>query len=98
MPTTSKAHGLTTRRPIERFGHRRSPIDDDRFLLGVAHRDAADIEALEQSIGGFGLSIDATETQRRIAEFQMRSEYRKLSAPNASANASKPSSTRIAMS
>ena len=66
------AHRLDRRRPVERLGDRRPPVDDERLLLLVGDREPPDVEAL---VGGgattsVGCGRDAAEAQRRLADVE----------------------------
>ena len=60
-----EAHRSVSRRPVERLGDRRSPVDDDRFLSLVGDRQAADVEGLARR------TVDAAEDQGGIADLEV---------------------------
>ena len=47
MATTSEPHRLTTGGPIERFGNRCPPVDNDRFGIIGGNRQPTDVVTLE---------------------------------------------------
>ena len=57
------------RRPVERLGGGRSPVDHDWFLGSVPHADAPDVERVTKAIGGV---VDTTKYQRGIADIELR--------------------------
>jgi hypothetical protein len=66
VPSPGQAHVVAAGGPVERFGHRCAPVDDDRVLLVVAHRDPADV--VRRRIVD---RVDAPEAQGRISEVQL---------------------------
>ena len=54
VTAAGEAHGLAAGGPVEGLGDRGPPVDDDGLLLGVADRDAADVEGLGSSPGASG--------------------------------------------
>src|SRR5438477_305561 len=57
-PPQPQAHGVGHRRPVERRGHRRSPVGDDRLAVAVLYMAAADVEAFPRG------RIDTAEAKR----------------------------------
>ena len=51
VTTTHQAHRLAARRPVERLGHRRPPVDDDGLGVLVGDRQATDVKALRGAVG-----------------------------------------------
>src|SRR6056297_3078906 len=70
MPTPQQPHRAATRGPVERFGHRRPPVDHHGLAILVGDGEAADVEALD-GFGRLGRPIDATEHQRRVAQVEV---------------------------
>lgn len=58
-----------TRRPVERLGGGRTPIDHNRFLGAVPHPDTTNVERVTKAIG---CVVDATKDQRGIADVELR--------------------------
>jgi hypothetical protein len=71
VAAAGQTHGLATGGPVERLGHRGPPVDDHRLLLGVAHRDAADVEVLGQAVGRLRGPVDPAEAQGGISQFEL---------------------------
>ena len=69
VAAADEAHGLAAGGPVERLGHRGPPVDHDRLLLVVRHRQAADVEGLAALVL---VAVDATEQQRGVAEVELR--------------------------
>ena len=67
--------------PVERLGHRGTPVADDGRLILVPDPDPADVERLARTVGGAigrrlragvaGSRIDAAEAQRATPQFQL---------------------------
>ena len=57
-----QAHGVAAGGPVERLGHRRPPVDDDRLALLVGHGDAPDVERLDAL--GAGAAGGASRSMR----------------------------------
>ena len=47
VTTTCQVHGLATRRPIERFGNRCTPVNDYWLTLFIRHGKTSDMETFE---------------------------------------------------
>ncbi len=60
-----ETHRRASRRPVERLGDRRSPVDNDGFLSLVGDRQAADVEGLA------GRPVDAAEHQGSVADLEV---------------------------
>jgi hypothetical protein len=67
MAAAHETHGLAAGRPVERLGHRSPPVDDDRVLDLVAHRDPPDV--IGRRLVGL---VDPAEAQRGIAQLELR--------------------------
>ena len=65
MPAARKAHRGPAGRPIERLGHRGSPVDHHWLLALVRDREPPDVEGLP------GVTVDAAEHQSRIADLEV---------------------------
>ncbi len=62
-------HRLDGRRPVERFGDRSAPVDDERVVLGVVDREAADVPR-----GRFRrvrFQVEAPEQQGGLADVEL---------------------------
>ena len=46
VPAADDAHRLDRRRPVEGLGDRRAPVDDQRRVVVVGHRDPTDVEGV----------------------------------------------------
>ena len=71
MATTGQPHRLPAGCSVERFGHRRAPVNNDGILRRITDRDTPDVEALHKVIRRFGFSIDTAEAQGRIAQLKL---------------------------
>jgi hypothetical protein len=70
VPTTNESHRLATRRSIERLGHWRAPVDDDRLSIEVRDRETTDVETLEPRVPLCG-PVDPPEDEGGIPEVQL---------------------------
>ena len=59
------SHWRDGRRPVEGFGDRSPPVDDQRRVVGVLHREAPDV------IGVAGLEVEPPEAQGRFADVEV---------------------------
>ena len=73
VPAAHDAHRLDRGRPVERLGDRRAPVDDERGLVVVGDRDAADVVpvAVGGGAGVVGLQVEAAEHQRGVADLEV---------------------------
>ncbi len=87
MAATNQAHRVRSGCSVERFGHRRPPVDHDGVLSSVGHRHASDVKRLGAVGGGvahrrrvcvgrlvgatFAVGVDATEQQGGVTQFQL---------------------------
>jgi hypothetical protein len=71
VASSTEAHRITTRGPVERLGDRSPPVDDHGFALLVGHGDATDVERL--ALGTFvgGLGVDPPEHQRLVTHVEL---------------------------
>src|SRR5690606_13109000 len=67
-----EAHGLPAGGAVERLRDRRPPVDDHRLLVGVGHRDAADVERLVARGRGGRTFREGTVASRRGAPVAVR--------------------------
>ena len=70
VTTTNESHRLATRRSIERLGHWRAPVDDDRLSIEVRDRETTDVETLEPRVPLCG-PVDPPEDEGGIPEVQL---------------------------
>ena len=87
VAATNQAHRVRSGCSVERFGHRRPPVDHDGVLGSVGHRHASDVKRLGAVGGGvahrrrlcvgrlvgaaFAVGVDATEQQGGVTQFQL---------------------------
>ncbi|MEJ7720635.1 MAG: hypothetical protein WKF58_09390 [Ilumatobacteraceae bacterium] len=65
VPPPGQTHRLTSGGAVEGLGHRRPPVDDDRFAFLVGHCEAADVVRLV--VG----AVDAPEHEGSITEIEI---------------------------
>ena len=79
VAAAGQAHRLPAGGPVEGLGDRGPPVDDDRVAVLVGDRHPADVEGVAAPGGPldegmsrrFGLGVDATEDERRLAELEL---------------------------
>jgi hypothetical protein len=71
VPATSETERITSGRSIERFGNRRSPVNDQRLAFWPRHGKATDVETVGLSGNGIFGHINATEAQRLVANIEL---------------------------
>ncbi len=60
------AHRCNRRGTVERLGDRCPPVDDEWRLVGIGHREPADV------IARAVVEVDTTEAERRVTDLQRR--------------------------
>ncbi len=65
VTAAGEAHRSAAGGAVERLGHRRPPVDDDRLLTLVGDREPADVEGLE------GVPVDAAEDEGGVADLEV---------------------------
>ena len=79
VTTARKAHRFAASGPVERLGHRRTPIDHDGFAIVVGNGQTTDVKALDNRgfIGrgfachGVAVAIDTSKDKRCIAQIEL---------------------------
>ena len=69
VAAAEEAHRLPSSGAVERLGHGRSPVDDDRFRVLIGDRQPTDVEAL-RATRLLGPAVDPTEHQCGITEVE----------------------------
>ena len=65
VSTATQTHRMAARRPIERFGDRRPPVDDERLLVGAGDGQTPDVEGL--AVGRQGsVALDLVAVADRV--------------------------------
>ena len=74
VPAADDPHGLDRGCPVERLRDRGAPVDDERALVVVGDRDAADVVpvAVGGGAGVVGLQVEAAEHQGCVADLERR--------------------------
>ena len=65
-----ESHRLGARRPVERLGDGRPPVDHDRLGLLVGHGEPADVERLGRR-RRLGVAVDPPEHERGVTEIEV---------------------------
>ena len=75
VAAAGQAHRLAAGGPVERLGHRGPPVDDDRLLVLVGHRQAPDVVGVARRRLRVAVAVarlvDAPEHERGVAEVEL---------------------------
>ena len=73
VAAAGQALGVEAGGPVERLGHRRPPVDDQRLVVGTRDGEAADVEGLARGrpVAGLGEAVDAPEVEGLVADVEL---------------------------
>ncbi len=73
MAPAGQALGVESGSPVERFGDRRPPVDDQGLVVRARHGQAADVEGLAQqgALARLGQPVDPAEIEGLVPDVEL---------------------------